>query len=88
MEAMLDPGKKYFVIWEGRRLGYFLNGEYFDRKDNLSGLIKENGEVQTHGTSGVATEDSFVRRDGTQFKLIAEDDPKLVKTNPAHGGSI
>lgn len=95
-EVALDPDKKYFVIWERKRIGYFLKGEYFDRSGHPSGFIDEDdrlistvldGSGDPKGDLGSLDGDNgFVRNDGTRFSLICEDNlEQLRKTRSARG---
>ncbi|RBM52264.1 hypothetical protein [Vibrio tarriae] len=89
LETTLKEDKKYYVIWENRRIGYFLNGVYFDRKSFPSGELNDSEFETLLGTTGKMQEGKLIRNDGTSFKLICEDDLKaLQRTRSARGGTI
>ncbi|EKO3429962.1 hypothetical protein [Vibrio fluvialis] len=74
-----DKGVKYFVIWEDRRIGYFLDGIYYGKTDFPEGI----------GEDFSLTDEYLIRKDGTKFLIVHQDDKDaLSKTRSANGGFI
>lgn len=80
-KSPLVKDTKYYVIWENRKIGYFLDDTYYGKNDFPEGHLEgnkfvsniENSSAPEANQYGIITEKSLVRGDGTEFKLIPED---------------
>ncbi|CNI84319.1 Uncharacterised protein [Yersinia rohdei] len=92
-KSPLAKDTKYYVIWEDRKIGYFLNDTYYGKNGFPEGHLEgnkfvsniENSSAPEANQYGIITEKSLVRGDGTEFKLIPEDHSDVTLTS-AHRG--